>query len=255
MFEEERKQKIVQYVQEHLRASVQELSYLFNVSESTIRRDLKELEDAKLIKRTHGGAVSLESVNFEPTFIEKEDKFKNEKEKIAKKASEFIQKGDTILIDSGTTTLYLAKELKKVSDITVVTNSIIIAYELQTQDNIEIVIIGGTLRKNTRALVGPISEYALNMLRVDKAFIATNGIDVEEGLTTPNIIEAATKRKMIEISKETILLADHSKVGKVSFAQFADISDIDKWVTDEKVEANIISRIENKGTTIYIANY
>ncbi len=131
LYEEERRSKIIEYLQEHSRASVQELSKIFQVSESTVRRDLQELEGDKLLKRTHGGALCLENVNFEPAFMEREDKFRREKENIARKAAEFIQEGDTLVIDSGTTTGYLAKEIKKFSHLKVVTNSIIVAQELQ----------------------------------------------------------------------------------------------------------------------------
>ncbi|WP_371360965.1 DeoR/GlpR family DNA-binding transcription regulator [Sporomusa malonica] len=252
LYEEERKLKIVEYLQEHLRASVQELGKIFQVSESTVRRDLQELEDAKLLKRTHGGAVCLENVNFEPTFIEKEDKFRKEKESIARKAAEFIEDGDTLVIDSGTTTAYLAKEMKKFSNLKVVTNSIILAQELQGNEGIEVIITGGTLRQNTLAMVGPIAEQTLSRLRVDKAFIATNGLDMKEGLTTPNIVEAATKTKMIDIAKQVILLADHTKIGKLAFAKFADVSRIDTCIVDDKVTQNMIKEMEESGINVYI---
>ena len=253
LYEEERKLKIVEYVQGHSRASVQELSTIFEVSESTVRRDLKELEDAKLLKRTHGGAVCLEAVNFEPTFIEKEDKLRREKESIAKKTAEFIQDGDTILLDSGTTTLYLANELGRFSRLTVVTNSLILAQKLQEMSGIEVVLTGGTLRLNTLALVGPIAERSLGMLRVDKGFIATNACDIKEGLTTPNIIEAATKRKMIDISKQVFLLADHTKFGKVSFSKFANLSDIDTCVTDDGISRGVKEAMENRGINVCVS--
>lgn len=252
LYEEERKLKIVEYIQEHSRASVQELGRLFDVSESTIRRDLKELEEAKLLKRTHGGAVCPEGVTFEPTFGEKEDRFRKEKESIAKKAAELIQDGDTILMDSGTTTFYLAQEIKKFTKLTIITNSLILAQELQGLKGIEVVITGGTLRQNTLALVGPIAENSLGMVRVDKAFIATNGIDLKDGLTTPNLIEAATKRKMIEVAKQVVLLADHTKFGKVAFAQFSGLPKVDICITDDRVPQDVIRVMENRGINVHV---
>ncbi len=252
LYEEERKLKILEYIQEHSRASVHELGKIFQVSESTVRRDLQELEDAKLLKRTHGGAVCLENANFEPTFIEKEDKLRKEKEKIAKKAAELIQDGDTLVIDSGTTTAYLAQEIKRFSNLKVVTNSIILAQKLQGLEGIEVIIVGGTLRQNTLAMVGPIAEQSLNMLRVDKAFIATNGLDLRDGLTTPNILEAATKAKMIGISQQVILLADHTKIGKVALAKFADLSSIDVCIVDDKAPKDVMEKLENLGICVYI---
>lgn len=253
LFEEERKYKMVQYLQENHRASVQELGEAFGVSDSTVRRDLKELEDAKRLKRTHGGAVSLQSVNFEPNMVDKEDSFREEKERIAKRAVEMIHSGDTILLDSGTTTLPLARELKNMSGIRVITNSVIVLSELRDCRNIELSIIGGLLRPDTLAFVGPIAERSLDMVRVDKAFIATNGLDLKEGVTTPNLTEAAIKRKMIEIAKQVILLADHSKIGNIAYAKFADVSEIDHCIMDSEVPPYVIHQLRKLGIGVTIA--
>lgn len=251
MYSEERKAKILEYVQKHSRASVQELSRTFEVSEVTIRRDLKELEESKLLRRAHGGAISAQNVNFEPTFVEKEDKFFREKQAIAGKALEFIEEGDTILLDSGTTTYHLAKELKAFTRLTVVTNSLMIADELQDAPGIEVLIIGGSLRRETLALVGPFAERSLDMIRVDKAFVATNALDLKEGLTTPNLLEAATKRKMIESAKTVILLADHSKAGKVALAKVAEVKEIDKLITDHAIHESVVNQLEKIGVDVY----
>ncbi|MEW9673223.1 DeoR/GlpR family DNA-binding transcription regulator [Ammoniphilus sp. 3BR4] len=254
LYAEERKRKIMEYIRENMRASVPDLIEYLKVSGSTIRRDLKELEDEKLLRRTHGGAISLQNVNFEPSFNEKEDKFQEEKKAIAKKAMEFIKEGDTIILDSGTTTFQLAKELHAFSRLTVVTNSPVFAQELQDVPGIEVVIVGGNVRKETCALVGPIAEAALSMIKVDKAFIATNGIEVEGGLTTPNLLEAATKRKMIERSKEVILLADHSKAEKTTFAKFAEIDKIDKCIMDANTPKSFVRKLEEAGIDVYLVN-
>ncbi|GAW92127.1 DeoR/GlpR family DNA-binding transcription regulator [Calderihabitans maritimus] len=254
MYSEERKKIILDYIQNHGRASVQELTEVVQVSESTIRRDLKELKEARLIKRTHGGALSLQSVNFEPTLGEKEVTFLKEKRAVAKKAVELIEEGDTILLDAGTTTFELAKELKSFSKLTVVTNAVNIIQELLTHPGIELVVVGGILRKETLAMVGPIAEQALSMIRVDKLFLATNGIDVEAGLTTPNLIEAATKRKMISIAKQVILLTDHSKVGVISHAKIADINEINQIILDDAVDEHFSSQIKALGVGIHLVH-
>lgn len=252
LFGEERKMKIIEYVQEYSRASVQELSQYFQVSEATIRRDLKDLEKAKLLKRTHGGVVSNQLVNFEPTILEKQDKFRSQKEAIAKKAVELIEDGDTILLDSGTTTFHMAKELGQFNKLTIVTNSLSIAQELVDFQGVDVLIIGGDLRHKTLALVGPIAEKVLSMVRVDKAFIATNGLDLKEGLTTPNLTEAATKKKMVEVAKQVNLLVDHSKVGKVTFAKFARLDEIDQCITDSNVPEGVVKEMEKQGIKVYV---
>ncbi|WP_458119417.1 DeoR/GlpR family DNA-binding transcription regulator [Paenibacillus sp. Z6-24] len=252
LFEEERKHKIVEYVRKNHRASVQELGETFEVSDSTIRRDLKELEDARLLKRTHGGAVSLQSVNFEPNMVDKEDSYREEKQRIARRAAEMINQGDTVLLDSGTTTLPLAKELRHRSGIRVITNSVIVLGELKDCRNIELSIIGGLLRPDTQAFVGPMAEMALDMVRVDKAFMATNGLDIREGITTPNLTEAAIKRKMIDIAKQVILLADHSKMGGIAYAKFADLNDIDYCITDGGAPIQMVNELRRLGLDMIV---
>ena len=252
MFEEERKQIILSYVKNNSRVSVHEICEMLNVSESTIRRDLSDLENKKLLKRTHGGALDIRSVNFEPTFSEKEDKFKEEKAKIAKKAAEFIQDGDSLIIDSGTTTIYLANELIRFKGLTVVTNSIPLMQRLSTISDIEIVATGGVLRKNTMAFAGPLSEAVLGHVHVDKAFIGTNGLDLEAGLTTPNVGEASIKQRMISIANQVYVLVDHSKIGQISFAQFGEIADVDACITSAGITEEQINAFESKNIPLYI---
>lgn len=252
LYEEERKPRLLQYIQQNQRASVQVLSEVFQVSESTIRRDLKELEEAQLLKRTHGGAVSLESANIEPAIIDKEDLFREEKAAIAREAAELIRPGDTLLLDAGTTTLHLAREIRRMSDIRVVTNSLLVLNELKDCRDIEVSLTGGMLRPETQAFVGPITEAALDMIRVDKAFIAMNGIDARAGLTTPNMVEAAAKRKMMDIANEVVLLADHSKFGKVAFAKVAELSQVHHGIFDKGVPENSILAMRKLGIVVTI---
>jgi DeoR family transcriptional regulator, fructose operon transcriptional repressor len=254
LFEEERQQKIADYVQSKERASVQELAQEFQVSESTVRRDLKILEEAKQLRRTHGGAVVLVSDNSEPTFVEKEDRYRAQKEAIARSAAALIEEGDTLVLDSGTTTYYLAKQLKAFKKLTVVTNSIMIAQELSPHNGIELILTGGTFRHETLAMVGPLAEKALESVFVDKAFVATNGWDASVGLTTPNLMEASVKRGMIRSGKQVILLADHSKYGKVSFAKIAELSDMDILVTDDMISDNALKELEAFGMQVIVAS-
>ncbi len=252
LYSEERKKKILDFIQKHGKASVQELTEVFQVSESTVRRDLNDLEDAKLLKRAHGGALSLQNVNFEPTVGEKMVTHIKEKHAIAKKAVELIEEGDTILLDAGTTTFELAKELKTFSNLTVVTNDINISQELLHHPGIEIMVTGGMLRKETQAMVGPVAEQSLGMIRVDKLFLAINGLDLEAGLTTPNLIEAATKRKMITIAKQVILLADHSKLGKVYRAKVADIAEVNHVILDNALDEEILNQFKTTGISVHL---
>lgn len=254
MFEEERLQKIAEYVQNKSRASVQELCALFQVSESTVRRDLTELGNRNLLKRTHGGAVYLQSVGFEPTYLEKEDQYRNEKALIAKKAAELIQEGDSLIIDSGTTTLYLAAELSRFKELTVVTNSILLLQKLSGIPGITLMSTGGTLRTNTMALAGPAAEESLDHIRADKAFIATNGFDCSVGLTTPNLVEASTKKKMMSVSDQVFIMADHTKIGHVSFARFGGLADIDGCITGNAISEEQKQKFEKNNVKLYLVD-
>lgn len=254
MYEEERLQEICKYVQSNTRASVRRLCRVFDVSESTIRRDLTELEKRRMLKRTHGGAVCLESVGLEPTYVEKQDRYQAEKQRIAARAAELIEDGDSVLIDSGTTTLYLAPYLTKFKKLTVVTNSINLMQQLIACAGITLICVGGTLRPNTMALVGPIAEINLGRMRLDKAFIATNGMDAAMGLSTPNLLEAATKEKMIAVSEQVYVLADHSKIGRVFFARFGSAADMDGLVTSRMIPEGQKQELIRKGVRFYYAD-
>ncbi|MEB3101741.1 DeoR/GlpR family DNA-binding transcription regulator [Ferviditalea candida] len=255
MFVEERKSFILEKIEQEERVDVIQLSKLMEVSESTIRRDLRELENANLLKRTHGGAVSnkiavKQNVNVEPSFIEKEIQAQAEKKAIAKKAAELVKNGDTILLDSGTTTFYVLQELKAFSHLTVVTNAVISTAYLDHHPGIEIIFLGGTFRSSTQSMVGMFTELCLSRIRVDKCFIATNGVDHQIGLTTPNMAEAEIKRKMIACAREVILVTDSSKFGKSSFAKFADLADIDICITDTGIHEEDRKNLVDNGITI-----
>jgi len=253
MFTEERQQQMLQYVQERQRAAVSELSETFGVSEATVRRDLKELEEAGLLRRTHGGAITREAVGVEPSFLEKRDRFADEKQRIAKEAACLIEKNEIVLLDSGTTTYQLAKLLKRRSPLTIVTNSHQILQELQWAEHLELISTGGTVRRETLSLVGPLAERGLSMMKVDKLFLGTNGLHPEEGVTTPHLLEAQVKRAMIRSAKEVVLLCDHSKLNKTTFAKVCPLSAIDTLITDRGISADLLDQIKNDGTDVILA--
>lgn len=252
MYELERKRRILDLLNERYRVDVQGLIQELQVSESTIRRDLKELEESNQLKRTHGGAIPLYNVHFEPSFLEKEISNCEQKKAIAEEAVQYIEDGDVILLDSGTTMLYLAKELKRFKKLTIVTNAVSLAQELQAHNGIELIFLGGTLRKEVLSLVGPFAEHVLGMIHVDKAFIATNGIHPVEGISTPNIDEASIKRKMIASAKKVILLADSSKIDEIKHVKFAKVSDIQLFVTDDGISEESIDAFQSNGLMLHV---
>lgn len=225
MFAEERQRKIAEMMEESSSLKVVELAEHFEVSESTIRRDLQELEGHQILKRTHGGAVSVTKRGFEPSFMDKKEEFSVEKERIGELAAEMVEDGYSVILDTGTTTLEIAKRIRN-KKITVITNSLDIAEELSDVDNIELIMTGGTLRGNTRAMVGYLTETMLRNFRADIAFIGANGITLKDGATTPNHVEAMTKRSMISSSHKVYVVSDTSKFGNVSFAVITPILNI-----------------------------
>lgn len=249
MFPEERKSEILKSLNKHGKVKVCDLSKVYEVSEVTIRRDLQELEEDELIKRVHGGAVLNDNTKFEPTFLEKIDKFYDEKEAIGKFGAKMIVDGDTIALDAGTTTLCIARHITAVN-ITVLTNSIDIAYELAKKKDVEVIVVGGTLRWETRAMVGPVADSIIKNFNVDKAFIGTNAVCVINGITTPNITEANTKREMIKIAKQTIVVCDHTKFNTVCFAKITDLDSIDIIITDNKLDDESLENFEKEDVII-----
>lgn len=253
MFAEERKRKILEILEKEQAIKVLDLSAFFQVSEATIRRDLQELEEAGLLKRTHGGAVSNQTTSFEPSITEKKDQYYAEKLAIANLAVGLIQEGETVMLNAGSTTLQIALRLKQKKNITVVTNAINIAWELST-GNIEVILLGGNLRQRTLSLVGPITENTLSGLHVDRFFLATNGLDLKKGLTTPNLNEAQTKKAMLSSAKEVIAVADHSKFGRVAFSHICHFDRVDCLITDRGAPAQVLNALRRQGIKVLVAD-
>lgn len=252
MFAEERKQRILATLHRTAAVRVEDLGRALRVSPASIRRDLADLERAGLLKRTHGGAVGTHLAALEPSLAEKEDKYQPEKTAIAALALEFVQNGDTIFLDAGSTTRQIARGLRAHRGITVVTNALNIAWELAGSE-IEIVVTGGQFRRGILSLVGPLTEQALAALHVDKLFLAANGVDLVKGVTTPNLIEAQAKQAMIRSANEVILVADHSKFERVAFGRICLIDQLQHVITDAAVPPALVAAIEQLGVTVHLA--
>jgi DeoR family fructose operon transcriptional repressor len=252
MFAEERKQQILAALQRDPAVRVVDLGRAFQVSVASIRRDLADLERSGLLKRTHGGAVSNRLALAEPSLAEKKDRHQAEKEAIAAVAAALVQPGDTIFLDSGSTTRAIALELRHRRGMTVVTNALNIGWDLASSD-LELVLTGGQLRAGVLSQVGPLAEQAIASLHVDKLFLAANGVDLVAGVTTPNLAEAQTKRAMIASAREVILVADHSKFGQVTFGNICGLDRVHAIVTDAGVSKNVLAAYEQQGVTMHVA--
>ena len=220
MLKSERKKLILEELSKHKIVSLEKLVGLLDTSESTVRRDLDELESENKLRRVHGGAELPHSLQEEETIQEKSVKNLQEKKLIAQKASSLIKEKDVIFVDAGSTTAFLIKELEQ-KDITVVTNSIHHAVQL-VDKQIPTVIIGGGVKMTTDASIGGVALNQINQLHFDRAFIGMNGVD-EGYFTTPDMEEGAVKRAILENAKQTYVLADSSKLGQSCFAKVAPI--------------------------------
>jgi len=245
MLKSKRKQLILEKVMKDKFVSLEYLVKALDTSESTVRRDLDELESERKLRRVHGGAESLHFLQEEESNQEKSIKNIQEKTKIAQKAASLIQEYDVIFIDAGTTNELLVNELHDPS-VTVVTNSIHHATKL-VERNIPTVIIGGVVKRSTDASIGGVALNQIGQLNFDKAFIGMNGID-DGFFTTPDMEEGAVKRAILENAKRTYVLADASKLGNTSFAKVAPISRA-RLITNQ-TESKVIQKIKEKTEVI-----
>jgi|SRR5699024_1634275 len=252
MLPAERKQEIIKYVQEKNAATIKDLSLYFNVHEATIRRDLSELEESKKLKRTHGGVIlNEEEIHSEPHFDMREGSFTEEKRRIGLKAASFIEEGDTVILDSGTTTTHIAEALKKRSNITVITNDIHIAALLRYSE-LKVVVTGGVLFRENFILNGEVTNYTLSNMNAKKAFIATPALHHEKGLTHFDETLISAKISMVRAAKEIFVVADHSKVSKVSLYTFAKLEKVDCIITDSKINEHIEQKLRNNCDSVIV---
>ncbi|KKI89900.1 DeoR faimly transcriptional regulator [Bacillus sp. SA1-12] len=245
----ERHRKIVEVVNEKLSVRVTELSKLFKVTEETIRRDLEKLEKENLLRRSHGGAVSIQDEQSEVSYTEREITNAAEKKAIALEAVKLIMPGDQIVLDASTSAWYMAKEMPDLP-LTVITNSIKVAVELSKKEQVKVISTGGMLLARSLSYAGPLAERSLNMYHVNKAFISCKGVHLEGGLSDSNEWQALLKRQMMSIADQTILLADSTKFGVRTFAHITNIGQVSSILTDSKIDDSYSRALEEKGVQV-----
>jgi len=250
----DRREQILKLITEKGKVYVHELSALFSVSEVTIRNDLDQLEKKNHLIRARGGAMKIEGqVSLDFKLSDKHKLNFAEKAAIGKKAATLISESETIILDSGTTTAQIAKNLSNFKNLTVVTNAINIVNTLAQYSDINVIMPGGYLRKNSLSLVGPLAEKNFRQLFVDKAFIGVDGFDVTMGAFTPNIEEASLNEIMIEVAKEIIIVADSSKLNRKSLSLICPVSKINTLVTDSGISEVDHKKLMDRGVNVIIA--
>lgn len=235
------------------RLSVAEIVEQFSISEATARRDLETLTSQGKAQRVHGGVIAVEQAPPELPILQREGEQSDEKASIGRAAAELISDGETIFLGSGTTVLETAKQLRERKNLTVVTNSLPVLNALAGIKEITVVSLGGQLRESELSFIGHITEQALAELRVDKVIVGTRGVSLEHGLTNEYLQETLTDRAILKIGREVIIVADHSKVNRVSTALLAPLKTVHTFVTDSKADKKFLQALKKQGIQVVVA--
>jgi DeoR family transcriptional regulator of aga operon len=250
LLNEERRREILDALHRDGRVLVKDLARRFRISQITIRKDLEFLDGQGVIERTHGGALPVRAgALLDPTVREKEKLHRKQKMQIALAASRLVEQGQSVLLDSGTTTMAIARALKGMAQLTVITNALNIAAEL-AGTHIDVILTGGMLRKNSFSLVGPLAERTLRQLSADVLFLGVDGFDTKAGLFTPNLLESEVNRAMVEISRRTIAVCDSSKFGRRSLCNIMPVSMVHEVITDKQIPKADLAALKDAGIEV-----
>jgi DeoR family transcriptional regulator of aga operon len=251
---EERRRAIVDLARQEGRVTVEDLVVRYAVSAVTVRGDLEALERAGTLKRSHGGAVPPEPSQQDVPLTIKESRRLAEKRRIGAAAARMIADGETIILDSGSTTVEIARCIRqrKWASLTVITNALNIALELSGLPTVRVMMLGGMLRQTSYSLTGPDAELALSRLSADRLFLGVDGLDTSIGVTTPDQQEASLNTMMVKASREVVAVLDASKLGQRSLAVIAPIADLDVVITDTAASAADIQSLRDQGVEVIV---
>ena len=245
MFAVERQKKIIEFLKSDGAVWVSKLSQELGVTEETVRRDLEKLEKQEALVRTHGGAIPVGESNHEMSLEKRKHLNSGAKEKLAKEAAKLVLPGDTVFLDASTTTFYMAKELKNMKDITIVTNSIRIINELSGLTNLKVIGVGGFV-SNNQSFVGTLAcNYIDKNCYANKMFFSSRGVDANGGILDSNEAEWAIKQCMMKNADKKYYLCDKSKIGRIGFAKLADFEEIDAFITEKDFDENVKKVLED----------
>jgi len=254
-FAEERRTKILHFLEQNKKADVTELSGILGVTEATIRRDLIFLENKDCLYRTHGGAIYREKQVIWQTTSLSDRQVQNHEEKlrIALYVASLVSDGESLMIDGGSTTLLLAHELAKKRNLLVITNTSTIGDEIIKSDNgNKVFLAGGELIYGTFATLGPLTESTIRSFRVNKAIIGLSALHPSQGCFSAIPQEGVIKRLMMEYAQEKIIITDSSKIGKIALSFVCDLNNIDKLITDSNIEAKDLEKIRQQGVEVFV---
>lgn len=250
---EARQKRILEILNFQGSASVSDLSARLGVSEVTVRKDLSQLEAENRLYRTHGRAVPICSYVVNRHLNEKEKIYSKEKMAIGRVAASLVKENDSLLIASGTTVLYAAKEMMDVKGLTVISASVSVSSILSQNKGIDVVQLGGIVRESSVSVVGSFAENMLTNFNCSRLLMGADGVDLEYGITTTNIMEASLNQMMMKASKQTILLVDSSKFGKRGFSKICDVGDVDIVITDAGIPQTYLDSLKEAGVEVIVA--
>jgi DeoR family transcriptional regulator of aga operon len=250
----ERRHRILDLLREHGRVTVEELASRFATSAVTIRTDLAALETAGSLERTHGGALLNRESDDQPIAVKK-TLHHAEKVRIAKAAAALIRDGETVILDSGTTTAEIAKQIRKleVRSINVITNALNIAMLLADLASVRLIMPGGVLRPESSSLSGHMAEAALADLQADRLFLGADGLDPERGVMTPHLLEAQLNARMIAISRQVVAVADSSKLMRRNISLIARVEQLHMLITDSGANPEVVAELQRRGVEVRLA--
>jgi DeoR family transcriptional regulator of aga operon len=252
---EERRRKILEVLEQNERVTVQELVRQFSVSAVTIRKDLDWLTDAGAIVRSHGGALKPLGGPTDIAINVKEILHHEQKVRIGAAAAALVQDNETIILDSGTTTMEVARQIatRKYRSLTVITNGLNIAVELARLSHVRLIVIGGMVRHASHSVVGPHAEQMLHGLNADRLFLGVDGLDLQIGLMTPDVLEAQLNGLLIRVAREVNVVADSTKFKRRSMSLIAKLDAVHRVITDDRVDADTVAALRAKGIEVLVA--
>ena len=252
IFLEERRQGILDRINQAGRASVAELSQQFSKSEVTIRADLQALSERNLVVRTHGGAISSIRGPYELSLATRRQQQVTEKSRIGVAAAAMVADGDAIFLDSSSTALAIAHHLRHHHDVTIITNGLAVASDMLTAPGLTVVMPGGRLQRNTASLVGTAGASGLRKYNIQKGFFGAHGISAAEGLTDVSLAEAEVKRPVINMCRQVIAVLDATKWGRAGLASFANVKRVNRIITDQHAPADLVAQMAAAGVEVVL---
>ncbi len=255
LLSEERRRKILQMIERDGQVTITDLAKRFSVSGVTVRADLDALSGAGAVMRSHGGAVRKAEATQDFPLRFKATLHRSEKVRIGEAAAKMVQPGETVILDSGTTTAEIARHLRelKTRPLTVITNAINIASELADAPGVSVIVIGGLLRPVSHSFVGPQAEAMMRELHADRLFLGVDGLDIEIGPSTPDVLEAQVNRWMVTVAREANVVADWSKLGRRSVSKIVSIDKVHRLITDKAAPPEFCEALRKKGVDVILA--